>query len=79
VHQLLNFTTLNGFAFVDDTDLLQTQHHSTQTIEEIVEELYGSLDVWQGTHHSSDGALDCKDPNKSYWYGVEYEWNTARS
>ena len=42
-------TTLAGFAFVDDTDLLQTMHHSTDTIEHIVQELQGSLDVWQCT------------------------------
>ena len=70
-------TTLAGFAFVDDTDLLQTMHHSTDTIEHIVQELQGSLDVWQGTLNTTGGALDCKDPNKSYWYAVDYEWNAA--
>jgi len=69
-------TTLAGFAFVDDTDLLQTMHHSTDTIQDIVRELQGSLDVWQGTLHTTGGALDYKDPNKSYWYSVDYEWNT---
>ena len=50
-------------------------HHSTDTITEIVRELQGSLDVWQCTLHTTGGALDCKDPNKSYWYSVDYEWN----
>ena len=68
-------TILAGFAFVDDTDVLQTQHHSTDTIENIVDELQGSLNVYQGTLNTSGGALDCKGPNKSYWYSVDYEWN----
>ena len=69
-------TTLAGFAFVDDTDLLQTSHHSTDTIENIVHELQGSLDVRQSTLNTTEGALDFKDPNKSYWYSVDYVWNS---
>lgn len=38
-----------GFAYVDDTDLLQTKRLDSDTIEDIREELQGSLDVWQGT------------------------------
>ena len=38
-------TTPAGFTFVNDTDLLQTQQHSKETIEEMVEELQGSLNV----------------------------------
>ena len=66
-------TTLARFVFVDDTDLLQTQHLSTDLQDEIVVELRGSLDVWKVTLLSSDGTLDCDNPNKSYWYGVDYE------
>ena len=73
----LTLLSLVCFAFVDDTDLLQTMHHSTDTIEHTVQELQGSLDVWQGTLNTTGGALDCKDPNKSYWYAVDYEWNAA--
>ena len=42
-------TSLAGFAFIDNTELLQNQHHSDETIMEIVDELQGSLDVWQDT------------------------------
>ena len=55
-----------GFAYVDDTDLLQTKQLDSDTIVEIVDELQGSLDVWQGKLRASGGALDCDDPNKSY-------------
>jgi len=65
------------FAFVDDIDHLQTQHHKDETIKEIVDELQGSLDVWQGNLRSSGESLDCDDPNKSYWYSIDYnEWNS---
>ena len=68
--------TLAGFAFVDDMDLLQTQHHHTDTLDEIVDGLQGSLDMLQGTLNTSGGALDCDDRNRIYWYGIDYEWNT---
>ena len=38
-------TTLAGFTFVDNTDILQTQHHSHENLEDIVDELQGSLNV----------------------------------
>lgn len=39
-------TNFAGFAFIDDTDLLQTQRSSTDTIVDIVDKLQGSLDTW---------------------------------
>ena len=62
-----------GFAFVDDTDLLQIQTYSTEILEDIVNELQGSLDVWHGTLLASGEALDCDDPNKSCCYGIKYD------
>ena len=35
------------------------------------------MNVWQGTLHTTGGALDYKYPNKSCWYGVDYEWNNS--
>ena len=46
-------TILAGFAFVDDIDLLQTMHHSTDTITHTVSKHQGSLDVWQGKIHTT--------------------------
>ena len=68
-------TQMAGFAYVDDTDLIQTKRLASDSIEDIVDELQGSLDVWQGTLRATGGALDCDDPNKSYWYSIDYEWN----
>ena len=69
-------TQLAEFAFFDDTDLPQTQYHNNETIAEIVEEVQRSLDTWQGTMNTSGGSLDCDDTNKSYWYSIDYKWNS---
>ena len=71
-------TQLVGFAFVDDTDLFQTQHHNNETTADVVEELQGSLDTWQCTLNTLGGALDCDDPNKIYWCIIDYERNSNR-
>ena len=71
-------TSLAGFTFVDDTDLLQTQTYKDETIAEIVDNLQGSLDVWQGTLRTPGGALDSNEPNKGYWYRMDYDWNKGR-
>lgn len=69
-------TPLTGYPFVDDTDMLHTQHEADEPITELVDEFEGSLDMWQGTLRSSSGALDCNNPNKSYWCNIYYEWNS---
>ena len=70
-------TPMAGFAFDDHTNLLQTKHTHGDMIEDIVSELQGSLDVWQDPLKASGDALDCDNPNKSYWYSVEYEWSAS--
>ena len=42
-------TSLAGFTFVDNTNLLNNQHRSDETIVEIFGDLQWSLDVQQGT------------------------------
>ena len=39
-------TSMASFAFVDDTNLLQTKRTYGDTIEDAVCELQGSLDLW---------------------------------
>ena len=70
-------TSMAGFSFIDDTDLLQTNLTHRDKIEHIVGKLQGSLDVWLGTLKTLGGALDYDDPNKSYWYSVEYKWSAS--
>lgn len=39
-------TKMADFAYVDDTDLLQTRLNDSDTIEYITDKLQCSLDVW---------------------------------
>ena len=41
--ETLHFT---GFAFVDDTDLLQTTNMSSDDIYDVAEQLQNSIDIW---------------------------------
>ena len=68
-------TYLTGFTYVDDTYLLQTEHTNDDKIEDIIEKLQGLLTIWQSTFCLTNVSLDCDDPNKSYWYSINYEWN----
>ena len=66
-------TSIAGFDFADDTDLLQTSCKHNDTIEDTVEEIQGSLDIRQGSLRTSSGTLEYDDTNKTYWYSVDYE------
>ena len=44
-------------------------------IEDIVQKIQGSLDVWQEILRTTGGALDCDNQNKNYWHSINYEWN----
>lgn len=59
-------TKMACFAYVDDTDLLQTKQHKSDTIGDILDELQGSIYVWQGILRASGGTIDHDDPNKIY-------------
>ena len=69
-------TQLAEFVFDDDIDLLQTQRHDNEVINEVIQQLQGSLDTWQDPLNTSGGSLDCDNPNKSYWYIIVYEWSS---
>ena len=64
-----------GFAFVDDTDLITTCPNRTRNIPPLVTSMQHSLDTWQGTLHTTGGALDWSDKIKCYWYCINYIWN----
>ena len=64
-----------GFAFVDDTDLIQTAPLGDTGTQAMIESMQGSMDIWQGTLRTTGGALDWADNNKCYWYCISYDWN----
>jgi ribonuclease HI len=58
------------YAFVDDTDLVHTRGiHATG--EEILSDMQGVVDHWEGGLRTTGGALV---PSKSYWYLIDFIW-----
>ena len=60
-----------GFAFVDDTDLIQDA--TTNDPRRVTENIQQSLDLWEAVLRATGGALV---PNKSFWYLVDYKFNS---
>ena len=63
---------LVGYAFVDDTDLIQTSKHQTQAFAEVLEEAQRALDWWVGLVRATGGALSVE---KSRWWAVDFAWH----
>jgi hypothetical protein len=61
-------SSLVGFAFVDDTDLIHANHDRRKPTQQLLEEAQEALSVWEGLLHATGGTLA---PEKSYWYLVE--------
>ena len=64
---------LVGYAFVDDTDLIQTSKYPSQTFKEVLEEAQKALDWWEGLVRATGGALSVE---KSRWWAVDFAWHT---
>jgi len=63
-------TNFCGFAFVDDTDLIQLLH-SNSSAEEVRFKLQQAIDTWEGLLSSMAGAIV---PEKTYWYLIDFCW-----
>ena len=63
-------TQIVGFAFVDDTDLIQTAT-ANEGIREVHEELQKSVDHWEGLIKATGGALSV---DKCKWWAIDFEW-----
>jgi hypothetical protein len=61
------------YAFVDDTDLVHTQS-GDHCGSELIPELQGAIDHWEGGLRVSGGALV---PSKSHWYLVDFKWRNG--
>jgi hypothetical protein len=61
-----------GYAFMDDTDLIQTAHDGINTGSDVAKELQRALDIWEGGLHATGGAIV---PEKNHWYLVDFRWN----
>ncbi len=60
-----------GYAFVDDTDSVQTAFHG-DSIVEVIRKMQDAIDHWEGGIRATGGALV---PVKSHWYLVDFKWN----
>jgi hypothetical protein len=65
-------TTLVGFAFVDDTDLVTSG--PGMTLEDVKSRIQESLIAWEGGIRATGGAIE---PRKSHWYLVDFDWNAG--
>jgi hypothetical protein len=69
-----------GFAFMEDTDLIHTDHDRKKLTQQLLVEAQEALALWEGLLHATGGAIA---PQKSYWYLVEVirsngKWMYAR-
>jgi hypothetical protein len=62
-------TTLVGFAFVDDTDLVTSGPN--MSTDEVCKKIQESLTAWEGGIRATGGAIE---PKKSHWYLVDFDW-----
>jgi hypothetical protein len=65
-------TTLVGYAFVDDTDLVTSDPGGSK--EKIIQKMQHSLDAWEGGLRATGGAIVLE---KSHWYLIEFGGVTA--
>ena len=62
---------LVGYAFVDDTDLIQTAR-TNESFHEVHVHMQQALDLWEGLIKSTGGAIAV---DKCRWWGVDFHWN----
>jgi hypothetical protein len=65
-------TTLVGFAFVDDTDLITSG--PSMSLQDVVSRIQQSLNAWEGGIRATGGAIE---PKKSHWYLVDFAWKNG--
>ena len=63
-----------GYAFVDDTDLIQTSHDG-QTFAEVNDKMQKAMNLWEGLIKNTGGALAT---DKCRWWGIDFLWTDGR-
>ena len=69
-----NTIRLVGYAFVDDTDLIQTGTNGSETGMEVLKKMQDGLDLWEGLVSATGGALEVA---KSTWWLIDFIWDDA--
>jgi len=66
--------TMACFVYVDDVDSIHAPlGHTTPTM--VAEDMQCMINTWAGALHATGGAIE---PSKSYWYLIDFKWNTRR-
>ena len=63
-----------GYAFVDDTDLIQTAD-SEDTYSDVHHKMQEAVDLWEGLIKNTGGALAVI---KCRWWGIDFKWNHGK-
>ena len=66
-----NLIRIVGYAFVNDTDLIQ-RAQSGQTFIDINQEMQEAMDLWEGLIKNTGGALAT---DKCRWWGIDFVWS----
>ena len=62
---------LVGYAFVDDTDLIQTAKPH-ENIHQVLVNLQKAIDMWEGLIQATGGALAV---DKCRWWAIDFKWS----
>lgn len=62
---------LVGYAYVDDTDLVETAKNNNDTAQDILARMQKCVDLWEGMIKATGGALVIE---KSCWWLIDFEW-----
>ena len=63
-----------GYAFVDDTDLIQTAKPG-ENFYDVYTQMQQAMDLWEGLIKNTGGALAV---DKCRWWGVDFVWNDGQ-
>ena len=63
-----------GYAFVDDTDLMQSARNPTDNFLDVADYMQQGLTLFEGLMNA---AGQCISPEKSLWYLVSFEWKNG--
>jgi hypothetical protein len=63
-----------GYAFVDDTDQMQSARHPTDTYVDVADYMQQGLMLFEGLMNA---AGQCISLEKSLWYLVSFEWKNG--
>ena len=62
-----------GYAFVDDTDLIQTAKEG-ETFDDVERGMQDALNLWEGLIKNTGGALAV---DKCRWWGIDFRWTNG--